>query len=54
MLVKPFGDDLSWDTQRQLVNTYFKVKKIVNEELSPELQALQGMIVQEYEIRYCA
>lgn len=46
MLVKPFGDDLSWDVQRQLVNTYFKVKEIVNEELSPELQVLQGIINQ--------
>lgn len=46
MLVKPFGDDLSWDVQRQLVNTYFKVKEIVNEELSPELQVLQGILNQ--------
>lgn len=27
MLVKSFTDDLAWDVQRQLVNTYFKVKK---------------------------
>lgn len=26
MLVKPFTDDLSWDVQRRLVNSYFKVK----------------------------
>lgn len=28
MLVKSFTDDLSWDIQRQLVNTYFKVKEL--------------------------
>lgn len=28
MLVKSFTDDLSWDVQRQLVNSYFKVKSI--------------------------
>ena len=28
MLVKSFTDDLSWDVQRQLVNSYFKVKEI--------------------------
>lgn len=27
MLVKSFTDDLAWDVQRQLVNTYFKVEK---------------------------
>ena len=27
MLVKSFTDDLAWDVQRQLVNTYFTVKK---------------------------
>lgn len=46
MLVKPFGDDLSWNVQRQLVNTYFKIKETVNEEFSPELQALQGILDQ--------
>lgn len=28
MLVKPFSDNLSWQVQRQLVDTYFKVKSI--------------------------
>lgn len=28
MLVKSFTDDLSWDVQRELVNTYFKVKEL--------------------------
>lgn len=27
MLVKSFTDDLSWDVQRELVNTYFRVKE---------------------------
>lgn len=27
MIVKSFTDDLSWDVQRQLVNSYFKVKE---------------------------
>ena len=46
MLVKPFTDELSWRVQRQLVSTYFKVKETVNTELSPELQALQGLLNQ--------
>lgn len=28
LLVKPFTDDLSWEIQRQLVNSYFKVQEI--------------------------
>ena len=46
MLVKSFTDDLAWDVQRQLVNGYFKVRKISNNELSPELQMLQGLLNQ--------
>lgn len=34
MIVKAFTDDLSWQVQRQLVNTYFKVK----EQEKPVLQ----------------
>lgn len=33
MLVKSFTDDLSWDVQRQLVNSYFRVQQI--QHLSP-------------------
>lgn len=29
MLVKPFGNDLSWQIQRQLVKLYFRVKEMV-------------------------
>ena len=46
MLVKSFTDDLAWKVQRQLVNGYFKVKQTVNDELSPQLQALQGLLNQ--------
>lgn len=34
MLVKSFTDDLAWDVQRKLVNTYFKFKETV-ENLQP-------------------
>lgn len=46
MLVKPFTDDLSWKVQKQLVSSYFKVQKIINTKLSPELQMLQGLLNQ--------
>lgn len=44
MLVKPFGDDLSWEVQRQLVNSYFRMKQVVSEELSPQMQLLMQMV----------
>lgn len=46
MLVKSFTDDLAWDVQRQLVNGYFRSKQIATDELSPGLQALQGLLNQ--------
>ena len=46
MLVKPFSDDLSWDVQRQLVSSYFKVRSTVDERLSPETKMLYQMINQ--------
>ena len=42
MLVKTFSDDLSWKVQRQLVNGYFRVRKLAN-DLSPQLQLFQQM-----------
>ncbi len=42
MLVKSFTDDLAWDVQRQLVNGYFKVRKLAN-DLSPQLQLFRQM-----------
>ncbi|MDY3006020.1 ORF6N domain-containing protein [Anaerococcus porci] len=32
MLVKSFTDDLAWEVQRQLVNSYFRLKEISNNE----------------------
>ena len=40
MLVKPFSDELSWKVQRQLVSSYFRVKEMVNNDLTPETQLL--------------
>ena len=45
MLVKPFSDDLSWEVQRQLVNSYFKVRTIAD-DLSPQMKMLYGMLDQ--------
>lgn len=46
MLVKSFTDDLAWDVQRKLVDSYFRVKEVTNAELSPQLQMLQGILNQ--------
>ncbi len=46
MLVKPFGDDLAWKVQRQLVSSYFRVRQLVDERLSPETKMLFQMINQ--------
>lgn len=40
MLVKSLTDDLAWDVQRQLVNKYFKVENIANEELTPQTRLI--------------
>ena len=42
MLVKSFTDDLAWDVQRQLVNAYFRVEKVMteNNELHSEIKEL--------------
>lgn len=45
MLVKPFSDELSWEVQRQLVNSYFRVRQ-VSTDLSPQMQMLYGMLDQ--------
>ena len=44
MLVKSFTDDLAWTVQRKLVDSYFGVKQVVNEELSPQMQLLMQMV----------
>lgn len=39
LLVKSFTDDLAWDVQRKLVNSYFKLKEL--SPISNEVQSLQ-------------
>lgn len=46
MLVKSFTDDLAWTVQRQLVNGYFRVRQVINEELSPQMKVLMNMVNQ--------
>ncbi len=46
MLVKSFTDDLAWKVQRQLVSSYFRVRQLVDERLSPETKMLFQMINQ--------
>lgn len=45
MLVKSFQDDLAWEVQGQLVDTYFKVKEVVTDtnNLPPELQMFKSL-----------
>lgn len=45
MLVKSFTDDLAWEVQRQLVNGYFRVRKLAS-DLSPQMKMLYGMLDQ--------
>lgn len=45
LLVKSFTDDLAWNVQRQLVDGYFRVRKL-SSELSPQMQMLYGMLDQ--------
>lgn len=42
MLVKSFTDDLAWEVQRQLVNSYFKVRTVAD-DLSPQMKLLYGL-----------
>lgn len=49
MLVKSFTDNLAWNVQRQLVNTYFRAKTVSAElsNLSPQLQLLINMEIEQ-------
>lgn len=51
MLVKSFTDDLAWEVQRQLVNTYFRAKSVRSDmnALSPQLQLLISMELKQKE-----
>ena len=42
MIVKSLKDDLAWAVQRELVNSYFRIREVRTEfsELSPQLQLL--------------
>lgn len=48
-LVKSFTDDLAWKVQRQLVNTYFRVKTVQTNltGLSPQLQVLINLEMEQ-------
>lgn len=45
MLVKPFGDDLAWKVQREIVKGYFRAKKL--KSAIEELQELQSRAILE-------
>ncbi len=47
MLTKPFTDELSWDVQRQLVNSYFRVKKA-----EPALDFNNAATLRDYLLAY--
>lgn len=51
MLVKSFTDDLAWKVQRELVNSYFRVKAVNSQfaSLSPQLQALISIEMRQQE-----
>jgi DNA-binding Lrp family transcriptional regulator len=54
MLAKTFTDDLSWEVQRQLVNSYFKVKELKqDQEINhlPQIQNIQIFDVMEMMIQ---
>jgi DNA-binding Lrp family transcriptional regulator len=48
LLVKPFQDDLSWAVQRELVNTYFKMKELKQDQALanvPQIKDIQMLDV---------
>ena len=50
MLTKPFGDDRSWQIQRQLVKLYFRVKEVVEHpqpDPQPRLTAAQWQVISD-------
>ena len=50
MLVKSLTDDLSWDVQRQLVNTYFRAKEMTSSYNYILLQVIENQKVLERKI----
>lgn len=54
MIVKSFQDDLAWEVQRQLVNSYFKLKEVsylASEELPINIQSI-NLILQRLETNF--
>lgn len=54
MLVKSLRDDLSWDVQRQIVNTYFKARQTAvsvagNADMQTIMQGIERLIAQTNE-----
>lgn len=47
MLVKSFTDDLAWKVQKQLVNTYFRAKKLSTQEI----MRIQLNMIDDHEAR---
>lgn len=43
LLTKTFTDDLSWEVQKQLVNSYFKVKELKQNQEINHLTQIQNM-----------
>jgi hypothetical protein len=43
LLVKPFEDDISWTVQRELVNTYFKMKELKQDQSLINVQQVQNV-----------
>lgn len=50
MLVKSFRDDLAWDIQRQIVNSYFKVQQIQANGVPALTQYIKGMEQRQNEL----
>jgi hypothetical protein len=52
MLVKSLTDDLAWQVQRELINNYFRGKKLIGglNELSPQLQVLINMELKQKQL----
>jgi len=48
MIIKTFNDDLSWTVQRELVNTYFKVKELKQDQSLQSIPQVNGL--QTYDI----
>lgn len=51
MLVKTFTDDLSWDIQRQLVKSYFKLKEVQKTMTLPQQLLAQAQCLVEMDNR---